>query len=55
MKPGKFIGYAERKLERSLTAEEQAAVSVARLESTGKREGVKAMRAALEVALGRTL
>jgi hypothetical protein len=51
MRPSQFISYAERKLHRAVTEKERVAVSAARLESTGKREGVKAMRAALEAEL----
>ena len=55
MKPSRFIQYAERKLGRPLTDEERAAVLAARQDSEGKREGVKAMRIALEAILKRPL
>ena len=55
MIPSKFIEYAERKLGRALSVEERDAVLLARDESEGKREGVKAMRAALEGLLNRPL
>jgi hypothetical protein len=44
MKPSRFIGYAERKLGCPLSDEEREAVLRARVDSSGKREGVKAMR-----------
>lgn len=53
MKPSRFIQYAERRLGRQLTSEERAAVDKARLDTSGKRDGVKAMRAALEQVLKR--
>jgi hypothetical protein len=53
MKPSKFIDYAERRLHRSLSDEEQTAVQKARLATSGKRDGVKAMRAALGTLLNR--
>ena len=49
MIPSKFIAHQERKLGRPLTQEELAVVAAAREEcGTGKRDTVKAMRAALE-------
>ncbi|NUR44536.1 MAG: hypothetical protein HOP91_00035 [Sphingomonas sp.] len=55
MKPSRFIDYAQRKLDRPLTDEEREAVEKARLETSGKRDSVKAMRAALEGVLNRPL
>ena len=55
MKPSHFIPYAERTLHRHLTYEELEALAWARHESVGKRDGVKAMRAALEGMLRRPL
>ena len=55
VKPSRFIDYAERKLDRPLTDEEREAVEKARLETSGKRDSVKAMRAALEGVLNRPL
>ena len=55
MKPSHFIAYAERKLGRPLTDQEREAVDEARLDTSGKRDGVKAMRAALEAYLNRPL
>lgn len=52
MTPSKFIAYQERRLGRPLTKQELAAVSVAREQTaTGKRDTVKAMRAALNALL----
>ena len=49
MIPRRFAGYMERSLGRPLTAEEIAVVNRARDDcGTGKRDSVKAMRAALE-------
>lgn len=55
VKPSRFIEYAERKLGRPLTHEEHEAVQKGRAGSEGRRAAVKAMRAALEAALGRSL
>jgi hypothetical protein len=55
MKPRQFVGYAQRRLDRTLSDVELAAVERARAESDGKRAGVKAMRAALERLLVRPL
>ena len=49
MTPSKFIAYEERRLGRPLTAAERSVVLLARAQcTTGKRDTVKAMRAALE-------
>jgi hypothetical protein len=47
MKPSKFVPYYERLLGRSLGADERDAITEARGKSVGKRDAVKAMRAAL--------
>ena len=47
MKPGKFISHYERMLGRPLTSIEIDLVLTARIEATGKRDAVKAMRTAL--------
>ena len=49
MIPRRFVGYMERNLGRALTPAEIEVVERARAEcATGKRDTVKAMRAALE-------
>ena len=49
MIPSKFIAYEERRIGRPLTEAELAVIAAAREEcTTGKRDTVKAMRAALE-------
>ena len=51
MTPRRFIPYWERCLRRPLTAEEREAVEAARAAcTTGKRDSVRAMRAALDRA-----
>lgn len=51
MKPSKFIEHHERRLRRSLTAKELGAIEAARVAcTTGKRDTVKAMTAALSAA-----
>lgn len=47
MKPSKFVPYCERLLGRALGADERDAITEARGKSVGKRDAVKAMRAAL--------
>jgi hypothetical protein len=47
MKPSKFIQYYERLLGRALPADELATIAMVRENSVGKRDAVKAMRAAL--------
>lgn len=47
MKPSKFVPYYERFLGRALGAHERDAIIEARGKSVGKRDAVKAMRAAL--------
>ncbi len=47
MKPSKFVPYYERLLGRALGADERDAITEARGKSVGKRDAVKAMRAAL--------
>lgn len=47
MKPSKFVPYYERLLGRALGADERDAITEARGKSAGKRDAVKAMRAAL--------
>ena len=52
MKPRHFIDYQEHRLRRPLSAAELMAVNIARHEcSTGKRDTVKAMWAALKLEL----
>lgn len=49
MIPSKFIAHQERRIGRPLTDEERAVIAAAREAcATGKRDTVKAMRAALE-------
>lgn len=47
MKPSKFVPYYERLLGRPLAADELATIAMARENSVGKRDTVKAMRAAM--------
>jgi len=47
IKPSKFVPYYERLLGRALGADERDAITEARDKSVGKRDAVKAMRAAL--------
>jgi hypothetical protein len=47
MKPSKFVPYYERLLGRALEPDERDAIIKARDKSAGKRDAVKAMRAAL--------
>jgi len=47
MKPSKFVPYYERLLGRALEDDERDAITAARGKSDGKRDAVKAMRAAL--------
>jgi hypothetical protein len=47
MKPSKFVPYYERLLGRTLGPEELDAIAKAREYSSGKRDAVKSMRAAL--------
>jgi hypothetical protein len=56
MRPSKFIAYHERRLGRVLSANELTVIEAARAAcTTGKRDTVKAMTAALEAALGLTV
>jgi len=47
MKPSKFVPYYERLLGRALEPDERDAIIKARGKSAGKRDAIKAMRAAL--------
>ena len=47
MKPSKFVAHYERTLGRKLTKIELDGISAARGTANGKRDAVKAMRAAL--------
>ncbi len=47
MKPSKFVSHYERMLGRPLQSDELAAIAAARVNSNGKRDAIKLMRAAL--------
>lgn len=53
MKPNKLKGYFERALGRPLTQIEVEAMNDAKASTKGKRDAVKAMRAALHLAISR--